>query len=80
MSRVSGTDGGRIGTRWWVRPSEAEARRRKAARAGSADQTPRWKITDAMVLVLAALRVMLPYLAVILAAILVGWGLWVLAF
>jgi hypothetical protein len=40
----------------------------------------RWKLGDSLIMVVAALRVLLPYVVVILATVVAAWGLWRLAF
>ncbi|MFW5738132.1 MAG: hypothetical protein ACOCYX_04410 [Spirochaetota bacterium] len=40
----------------------------------------RWKLGDSLIMVVAALRVLLPYVVVILATVAAAWGLWRLAF
>lgn len=40
----------------------------------------RWKLGDSFIMVVAALRVLMPYVLVILATVAAAWGLWRLAF
>ena len=40
----------------------------------------RWKLGDSLIMVVVALRVLLPYVVVILATVVAAWGLWRLAF
>lgn len=52
--------------------------RRGAGADDRADE--RWKLGDSLIMVVAALRVLLPYVVVILATVVAAWGLWRLAF
>jgi len=44
------------------------------------DADVRWKMGDVLIMIAVAMRVLLPYLAVIVAAVVVAWGLLALVF
>ncbi len=52
----------------------------RADDGASAPADERWKLGDSLIMVVAALRVLLPYVVVILATVVAAWGLWRLAF
>lgn len=40
----------------------------------------RWKLSDTLIMIVAALRVLLPYVLVVLATVGAAWGFWLLLF
>ena len=52
----------------------------RAGKRGRQQGQDRWRIGDILIMVVAALRVMLPFVLILLLAILAAYGLFVLAF
>jgi hypothetical protein len=46
----------------------------------SSQPEPRWKLSDTLIMIVAALRVLLPYVLVVLATVGAAWALWRLVF
>lgn len=46
----------------------------------SSPREARWKISDTLIMIVVALRVLLPYVLAILATVGVAWALWRVAF
>ena len=55
-------------------------RRPRGGKRGRKEGQERWRLGDILIMVLAALRVMLPFVLILLLAILAAYGLFVLAF
>lgn len=62
-------------------PDRPDRRSRGGRRGGERDpREEQWRAGDILALVVAALQVVLPFVGVILAAVVATWGLWILWF